>query len=93
MLADTLRTDRRRLTPLALDAEATTTLRQLRRARRDFVAHRVAAANQLRAHLQTAFPGAIGLFADIDSQISLRFLTRFPTQDAADWLSPNVSPR
>jgi len=88
VLADTLRTDRRRLTPLSLDAEATTALRQLCRARRDFVAHRVAAANQLRAHLQIAFPGAVGLFADIDSQISLTFLARFPTQDAADWLSP-----
>lgn len=88
VLADTLRTDRRRLTPLTLDAEATTALRRLCRARRDFVAHRVAAANQLRAHLQIAFPGAVGLFADIDSQISLKFLSRFPTQDAADWLSP-----
>jgi transposase len=88
VLADTLRTDRRRLTPLTLDAEATTALRRLCRARRDFVAHRVAAANQLRAHLQIAFPGAVGLFADIDSQISLTFLARFPTQDAADWLSP-----
>jgi transposase len=88
VLADTLRTDRRRLTPLTRDAEATTALRQLCRARRDLVAHRVAAANQLRAHLQTAFPGAVGLFADLDSQISLTFLTRFPTQDAADWLSP-----
>lgn len=88
VLADTLRTDRRRLTPLTLDAETTTALRRLCRARRDLVAHRVAAANQLRAHLQTAFPGAVGLFADIDSQISLTFLTRFPTQDAADRLSP-----
>lgn len=88
VLADTLRTDRRRLTPLTLDTEATTALRKLCRARRDLVAHRVAAANQLRAHLQTAFPGAVGLFADIDSQISLSFLARFPTQDTADWLSP-----
>jgi transposase len=88
VLGDTLRTDRRRLTPLALDTEATTALRKLCRARRDLVAARVAVANQLRAHLQTAFPGAVGLFADIDSQISLRFLSRFPTQDAADWLTP-----
>lgn len=84
VLADTLRTDRRRLTPLALDTEATTALRKLCRARRDLVA----AANQLRAHLQGAFPGAVGLFEHIDSQISLRFLSRFPTQDAADWLTP-----
>ncbi len=44
-------------------------------------------ANQLRAHLQTTLPGAIGLFRDIDSAITLRFLTRFPSQDKADWLS------
>jgi transposase len=70
VLGDTLRTDRRRLTPLALDTEATTALRKLCRARRDLVAARVAVANQLRARLQTAFPGAVGLFADIDSQIT-----------------------
>ncbi len=47
-----------------------------------------AVANQLRAHLRNAFPGAVGLFAEIDSPISLAFLTRFDTQDRADWLSP-----
>ena len=57
------------------------------RARRDLVAHRVAACNQLRAHLQTAFLGAVGLFADLDSPISLAFLARFDCQDRADWLS------
>jgi transposase len=88
VLADTVRTDRRRLTPLTLDTEATTALRKLCRARRDLVAHRVAVANQLRAHLATAMPAAVGLFADIDSAISLRFLARFTTQDALDWLTP-----
>jgi transposase len=34
------------------------------------------------------FPGAVGLFADLDSPISLRFLARFDCQDRADWLSP-----
>jgi transposase len=87
VLADVVRTDRRRLRPLLVDQPATTALRQTVRARRDLVAHRVAVANQLRAHLQIYFPGAVGLFADIDSQISLAFLTRFPTQDHADWLS------
>jgi hypothetical protein len=57
------------------------------RARKDLVAARVAMANQLRAHLQTTLPGAIGLFRDIDSGISLRFLTRFPSQDKAAGLS------
>ena len=88
VLADVVRTDHRRLRPLLVDAPATTALRQSVRARRDLVAHRVAVANQLRAHLQICLPGAVGLFADIDSTISLRFLERFPTQDRADWLSP-----
>src|SRR5258705_13252098 len=58
------------------------------RARRDLVAHRVAAANQLRAHLQIVFPAAATLFADTDSAITPTFLGRFTTQEAADWLSP-----
>ncbi len=87
VLADTVRTDRQRLTPLVLDSESTTALRRLCRARRDLVAHRVAVANQLRAHLATAMPAAVDLFADIDSPISLRFLARFTVQDDLDWLS------
>ncbi|WP_433366742.1 IS110 family transposase [Actinoplanes sp. CA-142083] len=88
VLADTVRTDQRRLTPLLLDSPATTTLRKLVRTRKDLVAHRVAVTNQLRAHLQTALPAVIDLFRDLDSAISLQFVTRFDTQDALDWLSP-----
>lgn len=88
VLADVVRTDRRRLRPLLLDTAATTARRQATRARKDLVAHRVAVANQLRAHLQIVFPGAVDLFAEIDSQISLRFLERFTTQTRADWLTP-----
>ena len=88
VLADVVRTDRRRLRPLLVDQPATTALRQSVRARKDLVGHRVAVANQLRAHLQIVFPGAVGLFADIDSEISLRFLERFPTPEKAAWLSP-----
>jgi transposase len=51
------------------------------------VAHRIAACNQLRAHLAVAFPGAVGLFAQLDSPISLAFLARFGPQDAAGQLS------
>ena len=87
VLADVLRTDRRRLQLLTRDSDATITLRMTVRARQDLVHARVAMANQLRAHLQTTLPGAIGLFSDIDSAITLRFLTRFPSQNKADWLS------
>ncbi|HYB14356.1 MAG TPA: IS110 family transposase, partial [Streptosporangiaceae bacterium] len=89
VLADVLRTDRARLRPLVVDTPATAALRAVVRARRDLVAHRIAACNQLRAHLAGAFPGAVGLFAQLDSQISLAFLTRFGSQDAAGQLSEN----
>jgi transposase len=88
VLADVVRTDARRLRPMERDSDQTTALRSAVRARRDLVGHRVAAANQLRAHLQIAFPGATGLFRDIDSEITLAFLARFTTQELADWLSP-----
>ena len=88
VLADTLRTDRTRLRPLVPDTAATTALRAACRARKDLIGHRVGLANQLREHLNRAFPGAVGLFADIDSMISLAFLTRFDCQDRADWLTP-----
>ena len=87
VLADVVRTDRRRLRPLLVDQPQTTVLRQLVRARKDLVGHRIAVANQLRAHLQIVFPGAVGLFHDLDSEISLRFLERFPTTERAAWLS------
>jgi transposase len=88
VLADAVRTDARRLRPMERDSEQTAALRSAVRARRDLVGHRVAAANQLRAHLQVVFPAAAVLFAEIDSEITLTFLSRFTTQEQADWLSP-----
>ncbi len=87
VLADCLRTDGHRWPSLQPDTPATVTLRSHVRARKDLVASRVHTANQLRAHLHVVFPGAVGLFADIDSPISLRFLERFPSATRAAWLS------
>lgn len=83
VLADTLRTDRARLRPLVADSPATAALRAAVRARKDLVAHRVAACNQLCAHLADVFPGAIGLFHELDSPVSLAFLAAFPSRAAA----------
>lgn len=88
ILADCLRTDGHRWPALEPDSPATAALRAHVRARKDLVRARVAAANQLRAHLRVAFPGAAGLFSRIDSPVSLRFLRRFPSVDRARWLSP-----
>jgi len=87
VLADVLRTDRARLRPLTPDMPAAITLRAAVRARRDLVAHRIAACNQLRAHLAATFPAGAGLFARLDSQISLAFLARFGSQDTAGQLT------
>jgi transposase len=86
VLADTLRTDTHRRVPLRPDTPQTVALRSAVRARNDLVEARVALCNQLRAHLRVVFPAVVGLFADLDSPISLTFLTRFPSVDKAAWL-------
>lgn len=88
VLADALRTDGHRLRPLRPDSEATLALRATVRARKDLVGHRVALVQQLTAHLELVFPGAVGLFSDLDSPIAGAFLERFPSAERAAWLSP-----
>jgi len=88
VLADVVRTDRRRLSPLQRSSPATRALRTSVRARRDLVEHRVATTNQLRAHLQIVLPAVVELFADLDSAVSLSFIEHFTTQIKIDWLSP-----
>ena len=87
VLADVARTDGHRLTALTPDTPATLALRSVVRARTDLVETRVAVCNQLRAHLRVVFPAVVGLFADLDSPISLAFRTRFATVERAAWLS------
>ena len=88
ILADVLRTDGHRLRSLQPDAPETVTLRTTVRARKDLVQTRLRLVQQLSAHLALVFPGALGLFAELDSPIALRFLGRFPSAARADWLSP-----
>jgi transposase len=87
VLADVVRTDRRQLTPLRLDSTATTGLRALVRARLDLLGHRLAIANQLRAHLLSTMPAAAGLFSELDSPVSRAFIADYGTQDAIDALT------
>ncbi|MET0495217.1 MAG: IS110 family transposase [Actinoplanes sp.] len=87
VLADVVRTDWRRLTPLINDRPDTRTLRALVRARKDLVGHRLAVANQLRAHLLIVLPGVVGLFSELDAATSRAFIAAFGTQDAVDALT------
>jgi transposase len=79
VLADVLRTDRHRLRPMVQDSQETKALRALTRTRKDLIEARVGLVNQLRAQLEVCFPGAIGLFAELDSAVSIAFLRRYPT--------------
>jgi transposase len=79
MLAELARTDRHRFRILVPDSDQTKALRALTRAREDLVEARVALANELRAQLESFWPGAARLFAEIDSPIALAFLKRYPS--------------
>jgi transposase len=83
LLADLLRTDGARFRPLQPQSDAIRALRALVRGRDDLVATRVHLANQLRSLLDSFWPGAAAMFADIDSPIALAFVQRYPTPASA----------
>jgi transposase len=88
ILADILRTDGHRLRPLVPQSDAIKALRGLVRGRDDLVSTRVALANQLTALLESFWPGAAMIFADVASPIALAFLERYPTPEATARLGP-----
>lgn len=83
MLADILRTDGHRFRSLEPQSDEIRALRALVRTRDDLVAERVALANQLRSLLESFWPGAAEIFADIASPIALAFVARYPTPRSA----------
>jgi transposase len=88
LLADLLRTDGHRFKPLAPQSDDIRALRALVRGRDDLVGTRVQLANQLRSLLQSFWPGAAEVFADVDSPIGLAFILRYPTPESASRLGP-----
>lgn len=86
ILADILRTDGHRLTPLKPQSDAIKALRALVRGREDLIATRVTLSNQLRALLETFWPGATQIFYGVDTAIALAFLERYPTPESASRL-------
>lgn len=83
LLADLLRTDGHRFRPLAPQSDEIRALRALVRGRDDLVATRVQLANQLRSLLESFWPGAAAVFAEVDSPIALAFIERHPTPESA----------
>jgi transposase len=83
VIAEYLRLRQHRLRTAAPYSDETLALRTVVRSRGDLVEMRVAAINQLSALLEAHWPGAKAIFADVESPISLEFLTRYPTPAAA----------
>ena len=83
VIAEYLRLRYHRLAPAVPYSGQTRALRTVVRTRDELVDLRVAATNQLAALLEVHWPGANAVFADVESPISLEFLTRYPTPAAA----------
>lgn len=83
VIADYLRVRIHRLRPAAPLSGHTKGLRAMVRTRTDLVEARVAATNQLAALLDSYWPGAKTIFANIASAIALAFLTQYPTAASA----------
>jgi transposase len=79
VLCELARTDHHRFRALVPDSDQTKALRALTRGRELLVEQRVALCNQLRAELERFWPGAVAIFADLDSPIALAFLQRYPS--------------
>lgn len=88
LLADLLRTDGHRFKSLTEQCDAIRALRVLVRGRDELVDARIQLANQLRDLLESFWPGAASVFADIDSPIALDFIQRYPTPEAARRVGP-----
>jgi transposase len=83
IVADVLRTDGHRFASVKPPSDEIKALRALVRTRADLVRDRVALSNQLRALLESFWPGPATIFAEIHSPISLAFLERYPTPESA----------
>ena len=83
VIAEYLRLRAHKLRVAAPYSDETKALRTVVRTRGDLVEMRVAATNQLSALLDAHWPGARAIFADVESPVSLEFLTRYPTPVAA----------
>jgi transposase len=83
VIAEYLRLRVHKLRVVTPYSDETRALRTVVRARDDLVGMRVAATNQLSALLDAHWPGARAIFADVESPISLEFLTRYPTPASA----------
>ena len=88
VIAEYLRLKIERLRVLQPFSEHTRALRQITRTRTRLVRRRVRATNHLEATLNLLWPGALTAFPNLTTQVAGRFLTRYPSPEAAAHLGP-----
>jgi len=88
VIAEYLRLRVDRLRVLRPFSEHTLALRQTTRTRTRLVRRRVRATNHLEATLDLLWPGALAAFPDLTTQVAGRFLSRYPSPEAAAHLGP-----
>ncbi|MHC4792463.1 MAG: IS110 family transposase [Planctomycetota bacterium] len=85
VLAHMLRMRVNNYTPLSSQTQLTEEIRILSEDRHKLVEQKTRLLNQLSATLKAYYPSVISLFSSLDTQISLSFLSTFPTpQDARE---------
>ncbi|HUS95369.1 MAG TPA: IS110 family transposase [Hyphomicrobiaceae bacterium] len=87
ILADLLRTDRNRFAPWQPDGALVRQLRAQLSLVDNLTKTIVAQQNRLAAILQRYYPAALHLFGDLTAQITLQFLSRYPSPQAAQSLT------
>lgn len=86
VLADTLRHEHDRWRPLAVASPLLAEIRALTRDRDRLLETQQATEAQLRAILEAYHPAPVRLFSSVDRQITLSFITDYPTPAAASRL-------
>jgi len=83
VLANILRTDKKRFQPIPPDSELARELKVLTRDREKLVGDKTRLSNRLTSTLKAYYPAALELFCDVAQPITLSFLAKYPTyQDA-----------
>ena len=81
VLANILRTDLHLYKPLLRETAADSRLRQLTRAHKSLVQQKVKLVNQLTAQIKSYYPVVLQAFSQLDQEITLAFLERYPTPE------------
>ena len=83
VLANILRTDVHLYKPLPAEVVADARLKELTRAHKSLVQQKVKLVNQLTVQLKDYYPVILRLFFDVDQEITLAFLERYPVPEEA----------